>query len=366
VIVHVISGIISWIRWRHVTPEIRTISAFKVTTYGISSIAQREEFENAGFVSRMEADTHADTTVAGKNCIALNFTDRSCNVQPYSDAYESLKNVPVVTAATGYTSASGLNYILIFPEALHMPQMDHSLFNPNQLRHFGTMVQDNPYAGTLMTITTGDNQFTACLETEGIDIYLNTWVPSDADLRAYPHVQLASADTWHPNSVKLPRLSNIEREEIESKNICGVQTLDEARIERQLGHELMRDTIYNVNGMQEAIISSARTTHTDMEFKISRVRFKDALPPISTPGPLEEREIKAPYTFLSSERHSNTTPEDLSERWGLSIAQAAMTLKATTRHLLRSALMPWLDDTEPTECFKQTGYRGPGQPILWT
>jgi hypothetical protein len=31
---------------------------------------------------------------------------------------------------------------------------------------------------------------------------------------------------------------------------------------------------------------------------------------------------------------------DLSERWGLSVAQAALTLKATTRHLLRSALMP--------------------------
>ena len=30
----------------------------------------------------------------------------------------------------------------------------------------------------------------------------------------------------------------------------------------------------------------------------------------------------------------------LSERWGLSVAQAALTLKATTRHLLRSALMP--------------------------
>jgi hypothetical protein len=191
-------------------------------------------------------------------------------------------------------------------------------------------------------------------------MYLNAWAPSDADLvRAYPHVQLASADTWHPNSVKLPRLSNIEREEIESKNICGVQTLDEARIDRQLGHELMRDTIYNVNGIQEAIISSARTTHSDMEeFKISRVRFKDALPPISTPGPLEEREIKAPYTFLSSERHSNTTPEDLSERWGLSIAQAALTLKATTRHLLRSALMPLARRHRADRMFQANGLQG--------
>jgi hypothetical protein len=77
-----------------------------------------------------------------------------------------------------------------------------------------------------------------------------------------------------------------------------------------------------------------------MEHKISLIKFKEALPPLPLPGPLEERDIQAPYTFLSSDRHSNTTPEDLSERWGLSVAQAALTLKATTRHLLRSALMP--------------------------
>ena len=34
------------------------------------------------------------------------------------------------------------------------------------------------------------------------------------------------------------------------------------------------------------------------------------------------------------------TPEDLSERWCISVAQAALTLKATTRKLVRSALMP--------------------------
>jgi hypothetical protein len=320
----------------------------------MSSTAQTEKFENAGFVSRMEADSHADTTVAGKNSITLNFTDRSCNVQSCSDAYEPLKNALVVTAATGHTSASGLNYA----EALCMPQMDHSLFNPNQLRHFGTLVQDDPCAGTPMTITTGNDEFTACLETEGTDMHLNTWAPSDADLRACPHEQLASADAWHPNSVKLPGLSNIEEEEIELKNICGVQTLDEAIIDRQIGHELACDTVYNVNGLQEAMISSARTTHSDTELKISRIRFKDALPPMSMPGPLEEREIQAPHAFLSSERHSNTTPKDLSERWGLSVAQAALTVKATTRHLFRLALMPLAQRHRADRMFKPNRLQG--------
>ena len=43
---------------------------------------------------------------------------------------------------------------------------------------------------------------------------------------------------------------------------------------------------------------------------------------------------------MSSERHTNTTAEDLSKRWSISIAQVALTLKATTQRLKRSALMP--------------------------
>ena len=51
-------------------------------------------------------------------------------------------------------------------------------------------------------------------------------------------------------------------------------------------------------------------------------------------------DIGFPRTFLSSKRKSITTPEDLSKRWGLSLAQAALTLKATTQRLTILALMP--------------------------
>ena len=39
--------------------------------------------------------------------------------------------------------------------------------------------------------------------------------------------------------------------------------------------------------------------------------------------------IGLPRTFLSSNKHSSTTPEDLSERWSLRFSQAALTLKKT-------------------------------------
>ena len=55
-------------------------------------------------------------------------------------------------------------------------------------------------------------------------------------------------------------------------------------------------------------------------------------------GPIKEEELENPRTFISSDRHSSVKPEDLSERWCISVHQAQMTLNATTRTLKRSAL----------------------------
>ena len=52
------------------------------------------------------------------------------------------------------------------------------------------------------------------------------------------------------------------------------------------------------------------------------------------------QDIQLSETFISANRHSITTAEDLSERWSLSVDQRALTLKATPQKLTRSALMP--------------------------
>jgi hypothetical protein len=192
-------------RWRlckyeHNIPETRKMCAFSALNVKISAVLRVENCRNVGHVSKM-ADTHADTTVAGKNCVAMNFTERSCGVQPYSDKYEPTPDVPAVTAATGFTSKNGMNHTLVFPEAVHMPNLDHSLFNPNQLQHFGAVVQDNPHDAAPMCVKSADNTFTACLDSVGTDIFLKTWAPSDADLRMHPHVVLSSSAQWSPKLV---------------------------------------------------------------------------------------------------------------------------------------------------------------------
>ena len=67
----------------------------------------------------MELDSHADTIVLGKNCVIMAYTGRECDVSPYTEAYDAIKNVSIVSGATAWTCQStGETLILVFHEAL--------------------------------------------------------------------------------------------------------------------------------------------------------------------------------------------------------------------------------------------------------
>ena len=54
-----------------------------------------------------------------------------------------MKYVDIVLIATGFTSVTVQQYILVFNEELYIPELDHSLTNTTQLRQFQTQVKDN-------------------------------------------------------------------------------------------------------------------------------------------------------------------------------------------------------------------------------
>jgi len=75
--------------------------------------------------------------------------------------------------------------------------MSHSLINPNQLRHFGTIVQDNPYSKDNITyidanIPDNDKRLYIPLTSQGINILFETRVPTQQELDDCPHVNLTS------------------------------------------------------------------------------------------------------------------------------------------------------------------------------
>ena len=147
----------------------RHIYSFSSSNHRVIAALKQSSFHNNGVhVGNIEMDTHADTIVAGRNCIVLHGTGRECDVSPYSSDYEPLKGVPIVTAATAWQSPeSGQTYILVFNEALWMPNMATSLINPNQLRYYGVTVQDNPVSETPLHIRTEDASFYMRLNIKG-------------------------------------------------------------------------------------------------------------------------------------------------------------------------------------------------------
>ena len=83
--------------------------------------------------------------------------------------------------------------------------MDHTLINPNQLRHFGTRVQDDPTSSYPLSIITEDESFSMGLAMTVTIVYAPTFSPSAHDLEKYPHIELSSPNTWDPKRVTFPK-----------------------------------------------------------------------------------------------------------------------------------------------------------------
>ena len=62
---------------------------------------------------------------------------------------------------------------------------------------------------------------------------------------------------------------------------------------------------------------------------------------IQVTGPNQEKQdIPSLKTFTSKEQHNMVTPEDISNRWFIGLAQASKTIKHTTQCILQSAVLP--------------------------
>jgi hypothetical protein len=98
-----------------------------------------------GTVRKCEMDTHAENCVAGSNFLVCEFNGTMCEVTPFTDQYQSMKGVLIVSAATAWTDEeTGKTIILYFNQVLwYGDKLNHSLINPNQLRHRGIPVCDD-------------------------------------------------------------------------------------------------------------------------------------------------------------------------------------------------------------------------------
>ena len=303
------------------------ISLLTSTSRRISS-ARQAHSKPAITYAKCELDSHADTTVAGSNCVILHYTGKECDVTPYRDDYQPVSNIPIVTAATAWqSSTTGQTYILIFNEALWMGEsMDSTLINPNQLRHYGTFVQDNPMSDLPLSIITEDSEFSMDLTMAGTIVYADTFTPSELELQTCPHITLTSPTPWDPHNVCFRQSSVTLDELVERKRQVSMikSSYFRENVEDGLGHT-PHTSIFNLDSIKRSICS--------MSIIPESLTRDNAIDPGTTDAPI-------PSTFQSSDRHSDVTPQSLSERWGISLATASKTLKNTTQRFSRSAVLP--------------------------
>ena len=229
-------------------------------------------------------------------------------------------------AATAWQSKeTGQVYILVLNESIWMGDtMDHTLINPNQLRHFGTQVQDNPMADQPLSIITEDNEFCMEMAMAGTICSVDTFAPSEKELQTCPHIILSSHHPWDPHNVTFPK-SNRTLDEMVG-GMRYVSTVISSPIQDDFDED---GSIFNLNKINRKIASMKMTQSNPAPKKLYKTDFD----PGSSDVPLTN-------TFESSSRHTDVTPQDLSERWGISIATATNTLKKTSQRFLRSAVLP--------------------------
>ena len=217
---------------------------------------------------------------------------------PYSDTYDAITDVPVVTGATLWTSPhDGDEFILVFYEALWMGDtLQHTLVNPNQLQAYGTTLQDNPFAPSPLRFESPTGP-TIPLTTMGTIIYCNTRAPSNCKLLTLPQIHLSSSATWDPHNVVF--LTHHVEEEERQPQISSISS----------SANNLTTTIHDPATLHSRLISSVQV-HTPS-------KSPDELPSVPT--------------FQSKGRLSSISPQDLSKQWFIGLKKAKYAIKNTTQ-----------------------------------
>lgn len=137
-------------------------------------------------------------------------------MSPYTDAYEAIKSIAIIQAATTYNNPeTGETMILILDEAIWIgDQLRHTLINPNQLHAYRVRVQDNPFNTAPLFLSMEGNKFSMPLTCNGTILCAPTRTPTDHELHTCPHVILSSEHEWDPQNVWFPKALRTVEEEV--------------------------------------------------------------------------------------------------------------------------------------------------------
>jgi hypothetical protein len=277
-----------------------------------------------GKTAKCELDTHADTSVAGCNFRMCEFDGVTCEVVPFSEDYESTKDVPIVSAATAWTNEqTGETVILYFHQMLwYGGKLTNSLINPNQIRHIGRPVCDDVTDKARDFGINIDDEFVIPFEMTGTTIYFESRVPSNWELDNCRIIVMTDESTWDPNTV----------------SIATVTSEPILRPTRESQREPMRVA----NAVDELrCISDVYDEKTMIQSMVSCVNIATLRRTISNTDDDDDEPSTRQVSFIGARnRHSHVTPEEVARKFKCGLDTAKQTLKTTTQHGVRHAIHP--------------------------
>jgi hypothetical protein len=182
----------------------------RVTRVNSIQVTDERFITEDGKMAKCELDTHADTSIAGCNFRMCEFDGVTCEVVPFSEDYESTKDVPIVSAATAWTNEhTGETVVLYFHQMFwYGDKLANILINPNQIRRIGRPVCDDVTDKTRQFGINIDDKFVIPFTMTGTTIYFETRVPSNWELENCHILVMTDESTWDPNTVSITTVTS--------------------------------------------------------------------------------------------------------------------------------------------------------------
>ena len=275
-----------------------------------------------GTMARCEMDSHADTCVAGPNFRIDEYTGENCDVTPYSPDYKPMTDIPIVNASTAFTDEkTGETVILRFNQVLwYGKKLNMSLINPNQMRHYGLTVSDDPTDKAREFGITGDD-FLIPFAMEGTTIFFNSHVPTRWEMENCRVIEMTDDNPWNPMAVNIASVgSSIPSIEATTyRQVCALDGI------LKKGCDIY-ECECRCQDSDLSVFDSASLVHR----MVSAVNVATA-----------SREQMVSVSFIGAkDRHSQVNAETIARKFRCGIETAQKTLKATTQRGVRQAIHP--------------------------
>ena len=286
---------------------------------------------------RSELDSHADTTVVGKDtALCIHDFEEPVDVFGYSESIGRKQRCKIVSAVCAYDSPKdGKTHMLVMHQAILIPEMQHNLICPMQLRDNDVSVNDvpkymvsnptdNDHAIIIGKVKDGaEDALRIPLSLHGVASYFPMRKPTKEEWEntddAYIWEMTAESPTWNPSDTRF-------------------QEQEDAMVDYE--GKMKADQGWGAKRTVAALHSMPQQSQPSDDFGIALE--STVIPDIWKDPERSERptakQKRTAATITSGKKQKATSAKRLAKNWGIGLEMAQQTIEATTQKGLRTIL----------------------------